>query len=91
MPETYKRILSKKIREWKSLGCFMTPSVTFAERRIITMEEWKNQSEVTVKELIEVLCRQDENAIVHNGNEENIRIYPGNENKEGGRNVIMIC
>jgi hypothetical protein len=54
-------------------------------------DEYKNPDEVTVGELLEVLCRQDKKAIVHNGYEENIRIYPGSENKPGGRKILMIC
>ncbi len=54
-------------------------------------DEYKNPDKVTVEVLIDVLCRQDKDAIILNGNEENIRVYPGSENKPGGRKVLMIC
>ncbi len=54
-------------------------------------DEYKNQNEVTVDEMIDILCRQDKNAIVINRYEENIKVYPGRENKPGGRKVLMIC
>jgi hypothetical protein len=60
-------------------------------RRHNPMEEWKNPNEMTVEELIAILQEEDPKAIVINGNEENIRIYPGKENKAGGRPVLLIC
>jgi hypothetical protein len=54
-------------------------------------EEYKNPDEVTVEELIDVLCRRDKNTIVHNRYEENIKVYSGKENKSRGRNILMIC
>lgn len=54
-------------------------------------DEYKNLNEITIGELIEILCKQNRGAIVLNGDSENIRIYPGRENKPGGRDIIMIC
>lgn len=55
------------------------------------MREHVNKNEVTVGELIEILNEQDENAIVVNRDGKNIKVYPGGENKQGGRKIIMIC
>lgn len=55
------------------------------------MKEYDNPNEITVKKLIEILKGMDPEAVVISGREKNIRIYPGRENKAGGRNIIMIC
>lgn len=55
------------------------------------MKEWKNPNEVTVEDLIQTLETLDKKAIVLNKNGENIRIYPGRENKKGGQPVVMLC
>lgn len=55
------------------------------------MKEYKNVNEITVEQLIDILEKQDKAAVVINGNNENIRIYPGRENKTGGKSIIMIC
>lgn len=55
------------------------------------MKEYKNLNEITVEQLINILEQQDKSAVVLNGNNENIRIYPGRENKSDGKSVIMIC
>lgn len=52
--------------------------------------EYKNPHEITVEELIDILSRQNKNAIVLNRYEQNISLYPGRENKPGGRNILMI-
>jgi hypothetical protein len=54
-------------------------------------EEYQNQVEVTIDNLIDRLCQYDKNAIVINRYDENIKVYPGRENKPGGRKVLMIC
>lgn len=41
------------------------------------MEEYKNPNKVTAEQLIEILKSYDPEAIVLNGNEENIRVYSG--------------
>ena len=55
------------------------------------MKEWENPNEVTVEKLIEILKTLDQSAVVLNGKEKNIRIYPGRENKQGGRAIVMLC
>lgn len=54
-------------------------------------DEYINQDEITVETLIDILCKQDKNALVLNGYEENIKVYPGRENRPGGRNIVMMC
>ena len=54
-------------------------------------EEWKNLNEVTVGALIRRLQQEDNDAVVINCIEENIRVYSGRENEPGGRAVVMIC
>lgn len=54
-------------------------------------DEYQNKDEVTIDNLIDVLCRYDKNAIVINRYDENIKVYPGKENRPGGRKVLMIC
>ena len=55
------------------------------------MDEWKNPNEMSVSKLIKILQEFEPDAVVINGNEENIRIYLGMENKKNGRKIIMIC
>lgn len=55
------------------------------------MNEWKNENEITIKDLVEILQTLDQSAIVKNGKENNIRIYPGRENKSGGKAMVMLC
>ena len=45
---------------------------------------------IIVKELIEILSELDQNAIVINGDEEKVRVFPGKENKKSGKPVVMI-
>jgi hypothetical protein len=47
--------------------------------------------EVTVKKLIEILEGMDPEAVVISGREKNIRVYPGKESKENGRNIVLLC
>ena len=35
--------------------------------------------------------RLDPEAVVISGREKNIRVYPGKESKEGGRNIVLLC
>ena len=49
------------------------------------------RKEVTVAGLIEILKGMDQKAIVISGNEKNIKVYPGRESKEGGRNIVLLC
>jgi VRR-NUC domain. len=60
-----------------------------AERR--GLKEYDNPKEVTVEKLIEILEAMDPKAIVISGREKNIKVYPGRETKEGGRNVVILC
>lgn len=53
--------------------------------------EHDKPDEVTVAGLIEILKGMDQNAIVINGREKNIRIYLEKECKDSGRNIVMIC
>ncbi len=55
-----------------------------------SMKERSNPREVTVKDLIETLKTLDQDSVVINGKEENIRAYPGKENKENGRKIVML-
>ncbi|MBA4698499.1 MAG: hypothetical protein H2212_03615 [Ruminococcus sp.] len=55
------------------------------------MEEWKNPNQVTVSDLIHTLQKLKPESIVLNGQEENIRVYPGKENKPGGKEIVMLC
>lgn len=46
----------------------------------------------TVKEIIDILSSlKNQDAIVYNGKEKPIKIYPGMENKKGGKPIVMIC
>ena len=53
-------------------------------------QEQENTKEVTAGSLIEILKEFDPETVVIGGNETNIRVYPGRENKPGGRGVIML-
>ena len=55
------------------------------------MEEWKNPNQVTIADLIQTLRALNQESIVLNGHEENIRVYPGRENKPGGKPVVILC
>ncbi len=57
----------------------------------LSAKEYDNPEEITVKKLVEMLEYMDPEAIVISGREKNIRIYPGRENKEGGRNIVLLC
>jgi len=47
--------------------------------------------ETTVEQLIGILQGLDPKAIVIGDREKNIRVYPGKENKKGGRNIVLLC
>ena len=55
------------------------------------LKEYDNPEEVTVKKLIEILEGMDPEAVVISGREKNIRVYPGKENKEDGKNIVLLC
>lgn len=55
------------------------------------MKKRKKRDEITVKELIDILGTLEPDAIVINGYEKKVRVYPGKENKKNGRPVVMIC
>lgn len=61
------------------------------QKRVDELSEYEKKKEVTVAELIEILKGLNQKAIVISGNERNIKIYPGKENKEGGRNIVLLC
>lgn len=86
---TIKRKVSYVLRDVPHFGLKKGYCIIGLDHR--NPEEYKNLNELTVGDLIEVLCRQDKNAIVENRYEENIKVYPGRENKPGGRKVLMIC
>ena len=44
-----------------------------------------------MKKLIEILEGMDPEAVVISGREKNIRVYPGKESKENGRNIVLLC
>lgn len=56
-----------------------------------SLKEYDNPEEVTVKKLIEILEGMDPEAVVISSREKNIRVYPGRENKEDGRNILLLC
>ena len=56
----------------------------------MTLSEYENKNEVTVKELIRILSDLPPNAKVINGKERNIRIYPGRDTTSG-EEVVMMC
>lgn len=43
-----------------------------------------------IEELIAILSELDPKSSVINGDEENIRVFPGRENKKSGKPVVMI-
>lgn len=53
--------------------------------------EWENAEEVTAAKLIEILQGLDPETVVISGIEKNIRVYPGRENTQNGRRIVMIC
>ena len=55
------------------------------------LPEYEKKEEVTVAGLIEILKGMDQKAIVISGSEKNIKVYPGRESKEGGRNIVLLC
>lgn len=86
---TLKRKVSYVLRNTPRFGLKKGYCIIGLDHR--NPDEYKNPYEVTVGDLIEMLCLQDHNAIVENGYAENIKIYPGHENKPGGRKILMIC
>ena len=54
------------------------------------MKEYKNPNEIKVSQLIEILKECDSDAIVINGKDENIKIYPGMRIKDK-KQVVKIC
>lgn len=54
-------------------------------------KDWENKEKITAKELIEILGKFEPETVMINGDEKNIRLYPGRENKKYGKTVIMIC
>lgn len=53
--------------------------------------EYVNPNEVTAEHLIKILKSYEPDAIVLNGKEKNISIYPGRRVGPGDGSVIMIC
>lgn len=55
------------------------------------LTEYDQPEEITVAGLIEILKGMDQKAIVISGREKNIKVYPGKESKDGGRNIVLLC
>lgn len=62
-----------------------------AERNGLSVKEYDNPEEVTVKKLIEILEGMDPEAVVISGSEKNIRVYPGKESEGKRRNIVLLC
>lgn len=55
------------------------------------LPEYDQTERITVARLIEILKGMDQKAIVISGREKNIKVYPGKESKDGGRNIVLLC
>jgi len=55
------------------------------------MARYINPNQVTIADLIEMLQTLDPESIVINDRDQNINVYPGRENKPGGRPIVKLC